>query len=465
MVELFAIIDVETTGGSARFERITEIAIVLHDGVRELDRFSTLLNPERSIPYNITMLTGITNEMTATAPRFFEVAKRIVEMTDGAVFVAHNAKFDYSFVQEEFARLGYPYKRKTLCTVKLARKAMPGLPSYSLSNLKKHLGIFAERSHRALDDTLATAQLFERIYAMDEGPRLVQTMARQSVKEMKLPEGLSVDRLNEAPEACGVYYLHASDGGVLYVGKSLNIRKRIYEHFCDNSSKGQKLRAGVADFSYAVTGSELAALLIESGEIKRLQPPVNRARRARSFAGKVYAYTDEAGYLRFSCVKPSNQNAKMARPVREYSKADHAVAHLGKLCEANGLCLNLCGIAPQKNPCFNYHIGKCSGACIGLEPAEDYNERAYRALAALKKGLEGTFLIVDPSAAQDKVQTVFGVREGAYQGMAAFDSDEAPRPDEIWDYLKNPYPYDPDIPAIIGGYLQSDKRRCRVIRF
>ncbi|MFN4080451.1 MAG: exonuclease domain-containing protein [Saprospiraceae bacterium] len=465
MAGLFAIIDVETTGGSARFERITEIAIVLHDGVRELDRFSTLLNPERSIPYNITMLTGITNEMTATAPRFFEVARQIVEMTDGAVFVAHNARFDYSFVQEEFARLGYPYKRQTLCTVKLARKAMPGLPSYSLSNLKKQLGIIAERSHRALDDTLATAQLFERIFAMDEGPRLIQSMARQSIKEMKLPEGLSAERLNEAPEACGVYYLHASDGGVLYVGKSLNIRKRIYEHFSDNSAKGQKLRAGVADFSYTVTGSELAALLIESGEIKRLQPPVNRARRARSFAGKVYAHTDEAGYLRFSCVKPPNQSFKMVRPLREYSKADHAVAHLSKLCDTNELCLYLCGIAPHKSPCFNYHVGKCSGACIGLESPEDYNERAHRALATLKKGLEGTFLIVDPAAPAGNTQTVFGVRQGAYQGMATLDCDEAPRPDEIWDYLKNPYPYDPDIPAIICGYLQSGKRRCQVIRF
>ena len=460
MAQLFAIVDVETTGGNARFERITEIAIVLHDGLRELERFSTLLNPERSIPYNITMLTGITNEMTADAPRFFEVAKRIVEMTEGAVFVAHNVKFDYEFVREEFARLGYPYKRPMLCTVKLARKALPGLSSYSLSNLKKHLDIHAERSHRALDDTLATAQLFERIFATDEGPQLVRTMIRQSAKQMKLPEGLSVERIEQAPESCGIYYLHASDGGILYVGKSLNIRKRIYEHFSDATSKGEKLRTNVADFSFTVTGSELTALLIESGEIKRLQPPVNRARRARNFAGKTYAYTDEAGYLRFSLTRPKGVSVQ---PVREYPKTEHAAAHLSKLCEVHELCLALCGIDPKKSPCFNYHIQKCRGACVGLESSDAYNERAQAAQAILQKGLQGTFLIVDPSAAQSDAYTVFGVRDGVYQGMATFDRSDAPTPDEVWESLHNPYPYDPDIPAIIGGYLQSGKHRCRII--
>jgi DNA polymerase-3 subunit epsilon len=159
----YAIIDIETTGGTARHERITEIAIVLHDGTQVLDTFSSLVNPERSIPWNITQITGITDEMVAQAPKFYEIAKTIVELTEDAIFVAHNVSFDYSFVKEEFARLGYPYARKQLCTVRLSRQVFPGLPSYSLSNLKKHFNIYAEKSHRALDDTLATVELFERI--------------------------------------------------------------------------------------------------------------------------------------------------------------------------------------------------------------------------------------------------------------------------------------------------------------
>ena len=166
---MYAIIDVETTGGSARWERITEIAIVLHDGAKVVDTYSTLLNPDRSIPWNITRITGITDDMVADAPRFFEVAKQIVQMTENCIFVAHNVSFDYSFIKEEFSRLGYDYSRKQLCTVRLARKVFPGLPSYSLSNLKRHFGIHAEQSHRALDDTLATVKLFELILGEQHG--------------------------------------------------------------------------------------------------------------------------------------------------------------------------------------------------------------------------------------------------------------------------------------------------------
>jgi DNA polymerase III subunit epsilon len=268
---MFAIIDVETTGGTARFERITEIAIVLHDGEKIVDTFSTLLNPERSIPWNITQLTGITDQMVADAPKFYEVAKKIVEMTEDAVFVAHNVSFDYNFVREEFARFGYTYTRKQLCTVRMARKTFPGLPSYSLSNLKKHFGIQAKRAHRALDDTLATVEVFEKILAAG-GVKDAKMLLRQTLREAKFPTGIGMERIDAIPEACGVYYLYDKHGNVMYVGKSLNIRKRLLEHFADTSAKGEKLRAGVADISYEVTGSELVALLLESAEIKRLQP-------------------------------------------------------------------------------------------------------------------------------------------------------------------------------------------------
>ncbi|NUM82260.1 GIY-YIG nuclease family protein, partial [bacterium] len=237
--------------------------IVLHDGTQVLDTFTTLLNPERSIPWSITQLTGITDEMVAHAPRFYEVAKQIVEMTEGAIFVAHNVSFDFSFVREEFARLGYTYSRKQLCTVRLARKVFPGLPSYSLSNLKRHFDIYAENSHRALDDTLATVQIFERILTAQQGKDNIKTLVNHGVRETKLPQNITLERLHAAPDACGVYYLHDERGEVIYVGKSLNIRKRLFEHFADQTPKGEKMRAGVADFSYEITGSELVALLLD----------------------------------------------------------------------------------------------------------------------------------------------------------------------------------------------------------
>lgn len=307
---MYAIIDIETTGGTARYERITEIAIVLHDGEKVEAEYSTLVNPEKSIPWNITQITGITDEMVAEAPRFFEVAKQIVELTEGRIFVAHNVSFDYSFVKEEFARLGYEFNRRQLCTVRLARKVFPGLKSYSLSNLKRHFNIHADKSHRALDDTLATTRLFELMLAEQDGRAKIRTLVNQGVKETRLPPGITLERLHTIPESCGVYYLHDESGNVIYVGKSLNIRKRLFEHFSDMSPKGEKMRQGVADISFEITGSELAALLLESNEIKRLQPRINRALRIRNFAAGIYTYTDVQGYKRLVFGKKRQKTRK-----------------------------------------------------------------------------------------------------------------------------------------------------------
>ena len=277
--KLFAIIDVETTGGRADRERITEIAIVLHDGYTVIDKFSTLLNPERSIPYNITKITGITDAMVINAPKFYEVAKQIVEFTENAVFVAHNVRFDYAFIQEEFKRLGFTYSRKQLCTVKLSRKNFPEIKSHALGNLIKHWGIEVADRHRALDDALATAVVFEKILHKNRQDQPVNEWLEDGFKETVLPKNVNQGLLESLPERTGIYYFHDKDGTVIYVGKSLNIRKRVFEHFNDKTNKGDKLSESISDISYEVTGSELVALLLEDHEIKRLRPRINRAQR------------------------------------------------------------------------------------------------------------------------------------------------------------------------------------------
>ena len=172
---MYAIIDIETTGQAANTGRITEIAIFVHDGFAITDSFSSLINPECYIPGFITNLTGIDNEMVRTAPRFYEIAKRIVEMTQDNVFVAHNVSFDYKFIQHEFKRLGYNYQRNTMCTVRMGRKFLPGYKSYSLGRLCEELGITINGRHRAAGDALATVKLFELI------------LARKALKESKQP--------------------------------------------------------------------------------------------------------------------------------------------------------------------------------------------------------------------------------------------------------------------------------------
>lgn len=452
---MYAIIDVETTGGTARFERITEIAIVLHDGEKVVDTFSTLINPERSIPWGITQLTGITDEMVAQAPKFFEVARQIVELTEGAVFVAHNVSFDYSFVREEFARLGYTYFRKQLCTVRLSRKVFPGLPSYSLGNLKRHFGIHAERSHRALDDTLATAKIFELILAEQSG-KTIKSLVNYGIRESKLPPAITLERLHSVPETCGVYYLHDERGEVIYVGKSLNIRKRLFEHFADSTPKGEKLRAGAADISYEVTGSELVALLLESAEIKRLLPRVNRALRIRTYAGCIFTYTDQNGYRCLAAGKRTSRNARKLELVADYPKASSAREHLQSIVRQYELCYRLSNLDASERACFHYSIKQCHGACIGEESPADYNERVAQALESLNRRLAGSFFIIEPGRSPGE-QAVVGVQDGRFIGYGYFDASlGAYGTEDLLETLDRPFD-DPDAGRIIRGYVEGKK--------
>lgn len=457
---MYAIIDVETTGGVARYERITEIAIVLHDGDKVLNTFSTLLNPERSIPRQITQLTGITDQMVAHAPKFFEVAKQIVQLTEGMIFVAHNVNFDYSFVREEFLRLGYDFQRRQLCTVRLARKVFPGLPSYSLSNLKKHFEIHADKSHRALDDTLATTRLFEKILAEQEGKSNIRALVNLGVKETKLPPNITLERLHAVPENCGVYYFHDSNGQVIYVGKSLNIRKRLFEHFADQSSKGDKLRLGVADVSWEVTGSELVALLHESAEIKRLQPAVNRAQRTRQYAGAIYAYTDLHGYRCLAFGKRSAKNDKNLELIAEYPKPDNARNYLQSLVYQHELCHRLTHLDSSEQACFHYNIKKCFGACVGEEPPEEYNVRVEMAVTKISKRLSGSFFFVEKGRTEAEVAVV-GVQEGRYLGYGFVSIDEGDRSVEDLLECLSIAVHDPDAGRIILGYVERHPKGIR----
>ena len=209
---MYAVIDIETTGGNAQHGKITEVAIFVFDGEKIVDEFSSLINPECPIPEYITRLTGITNEMVADAPKFYEVAKEIVEYTEGHVFVAHNVNFDYKFIQAEFAKLGYPYKRETLCTVRLSRKAIPGQPSYSLGKITKALGISLDNHHRAAADARATVDLLHYCMQQPHGEEALDSLLKGQRAGKEARKLLPSDTLNRLPESCGVYYFHDADG-------------------------------------------------------------------------------------------------------------------------------------------------------------------------------------------------------------------------------------------------------------
>lgn len=419
----YAIVDIETTGGLVKRDKITEIAIVLHDGEKVIDQYQTLINPERSIPAFITGLTGITNEMVADAPLFCEVAKDIVLKTEGAIFVAHNARFDYGFLREEFGRLGYTYTRKQLCTVRLSKKMLPQLKSHSLDSLIRYFSLPVDKRHRALDDALATAEVFKIITCMGQGANEMSDIINMGIKEAKLPASISLQFIHDLPEAAGVYYFHDADGQVIYVGKSIHIKKRVIQHFTEISNKSGKMQQRVHDITYTLTGSELIARLLENAEIKKLQPEINRAQRRKSFPYAIYYYFDESGYLELKVRKKNKIDAPGTAAIL-HELPDHASAtgYLRGLTDKYGLCMKKTDIDTGPGACFYHQVGKCGGACIGLEDPDEYNLRVREAVAATQQYKDEDFVITDQGRTPGEISMIL-MSKGRVMGWGYTDTE------------------------------------------
>ncbi len=272
---MYCVVDLETTGSKGN--KITEIAMVKFDGEKVVDEFSSLVNPECSIPYFITRLTGISDEMVAYAPKFYEIAKEVTLFMEGCTFVAHNVFFDFNVLKNEYRELGYDFKTDKLCTVRLARQHFPGHASYSLGKICADLGISIADRHRAKGDVDATVELFSMILKKTSKADLEQ--ASKTKSKIALPPKLAEDTLEKAPSETGVYYLKSEDGTVLYVGKSVDIKKRLASHFRVDLArkKDVELKNQVAKIEYQLTHNEFMALLLEAQEIKRLRPQFNTA--------------------------------------------------------------------------------------------------------------------------------------------------------------------------------------------
>lgn len=408
---MYAIIDIETTGGSPKFEKITEIAIIIHNGTCVTDEFTTLVNPEKSIPYHITSLTGISNEMVADSPKFFEIARKIVEMTDGMVFVAHNANFDYRFIKEEFARLGYDYKRNTLCTVKLSRKIIPGIKSYSLGNLCDELGIAINGRHRAMGDALATARLFDILLSV-EGNTKSNLFQPQSINLQSMHPSFDSGCISKLPGKTGVYYFLNENGDIIYIGKSNDIQTRIISHFSNNTTqKAINMKSQVVAIDYEVTGSELIALLLESEEIKRHKPRFNTAQRRTPTHCGIYNYMDHNGYM---CLSVENNANSDSEPLTSFNTQAEAKEFLNFLIQRYHLCQKLCGLYKSAGACFQHQLGDCNGACCGAESPEMYNQRVKKALSYFEYDTK-SFFILDKGRNNDEMSVV-QIKNGKYIG-------------------------------------------------
>jgi DNA polymerase III subunit epsilon len=453
---LYAIVDIETTGSVATQDRITEIAIFKHDGKKIVDQYSTFVNPERSIPPFISNLTGITNEMVKDAPKFFEVAKDIIEFTTDCVFVAHNVNFDYSFIKKEFNYLSYNYMRKTLCTVRLSRKLLPGHTSYSLGKLSKALDIELPKSlrHRAIGDAKATAEIFTLLMNINEQTDQFD-LFESELSTSILPPNIDIDIVANLPQETGVYYFHNKDGDIIYIGKSKNIKNRVTKHFSVDykSRKAIDFKNNIYSISYELTGSELVALLLESAEIKKYLPKYNKAQRRTVYPFGLYYETNEDGYINFFTERVSR--VEDLKPVTSFGNNKTAKNTLHRLAEQYELCQNLTSLGKPEDHCFFYQIKKCKGACMGEEEAEAYNLRAEKIL--LKYGQALTDIaIIGKGRRFDEASVVF-IENGTYKGFGYFDHTEAiTNSEDIINYISH-YEDNKDVRQIIIGYIRKNK--------
>lgn len=301
---LFAVVDIETTGGSADNSGITEIAVIVTNGQDILETFETLVDPQKYIPPFITNLTGITNEMVESAPTFSQIAPKIYSLLKEKVFVAHNVNFDYSFVKKQLAESGFPITEDKLCTVKYTRKIDPGHSSYSLSNICLRMGINNKAAHRAMGDTAATATLLHQMLARDTEKEW-EKMVFGKRQFIHLPTHLDPDVFHQLTEETGVYYLKGKKGEILYIGKAKNIKTRIKQHFSGDKSaaKNQSIYRNVAHIDVVLTGSELMATLIEDSEIRRYWPPLNKAQKTRIEKHHLCYYQDQNQNWRLCVLK------------------------------------------------------------------------------------------------------------------------------------------------------------------
>lgn len=446
---MYAIVDIETTGGKYNEEGITEIAIYKFDGHKIVDQFCSLVNPERSIQPFVVNLTGINSEMLKNAPKFYEVAKRIVEIMDGCILVAHNAQFDNRILTTEFDRLGYNFDKETLCTVELSKNIIPGLPSYSLGKLVRSLGIPLTDRHRAQGDAKATVELFKMLLNKDVEKEIVTASVKKDPKRQLEPKLL--DLIKEAPSETGVYYMHKADGSIIYIGKSKNIKKRLTQHFTNDKRKAKQIQLDVAAVTYELTGNDLIAQLKESEEIKKNKPIFNRALRRSLFSYQLNTRIDNHGYINL-VIEKADGRKKAITTFTNYQQAKNV---LFKITEEYGLCQRLTGLHKTDSSCFAYTIKECDGACIHEESPESYNERVTTFLK--KNSYENdNMLIIDKGRDVDE-HSVILIENGVYKGFGFYNLNFQINNLEILKSIISPMQNNRDAQHIIRAYLRKYK--------
>ncbi|SDA52688.1 DNA polymerase-3 subunit epsilon [Algoriphagus alkaliphilus] len=446
----FAIVDIETTGGSPRGAGITEIAVLIHDGVQIVTEWQTLINPEQQIPGYITGLTGIDNNMVRSAPTFSEIAEELWELLDDRVFVAHSVNFDFGFIREAFLKMGKVLNSQKLCTVRLSRKVFPGLGSYSLGRICESQKIPILARHRAMGDAKATALLFDQM--IRDRQNIIFSSLKRNAGETFLPPHFPLTKFKQIPEACGVYYMLNTKGKVIYVGKALNIRERFKGHFSGQvlPQLKQQLKTEVVDLQWQLTGTEFMALLFETLEIKRLWPTYNSALKMPKTLWGLFHYQDGSGYYRFQVAKVS----KNLRPLETFFSSEEANQFLKSGIETYQLCQKLSGL--RKVTCQVLQDETCLGACNSSENPLTYNERVEDFIQGIKKSKKDLMLNLPGREEGENAYCYF--EGGMLSRYSYLKSPDFPDPNDLETVPKVPETF-----YILRQYIhQIDAAKIRV---
>ena len=383
-----AFVDLETTGANPVRDRITEIGIVrVEDG--HATRWSTLVNPGCRIPPFIQTLTGITPEMVADAPCFEALADEIQSRLTGYTFVAHNARFDYGFLKNEFKRMGRRFQANVVCTVKLSRCLFPQFHKHSLDSLIERHGLMADDRHRALADAELIWQFWQKLQ-IQPGPAALDDAMRQQFVQPSLPPHLDPGVLDDLPDLPGVYLFYGEDDVLLYVGKSVNLRQRVLSHFQADTRAFRELRISqqIRRIEWRETVGELGALLLESWLVKARQPVHNRALRRASELCTWQLVERAAGDFRPQLVCGEDLDLTKNRDCFGiFASKREATRALASIAEANQLCLATLGLEKttvKGRPCFAFQLNQCRGVCVGKESPGLHSARLMAALARLK---------------------------------------------------------------------------------
>ncbi|VVE42688.1 exonuclease domain-containing protein [Pandoraea fibrosis] len=451
-------VDLETTGGNALEDRITEIGVV-EVGPHGIEQWSTLLDPAEPIPPFIQQLTGITNEMVRGQPSFETLAQGLAERLHGKLFVAHNARFDYGFLKNEFRRAGIRFQADVLCTVRLSRLLFPTAARHGLDALIARFGLAPLGRHRALADADLLWQFWQKIHTI-YAPDLIEQAVQRVTKRSSQPPQLPDEAIDALPDSPGVYLFYGEGDTLLYVGKSVDIRSRVRSHFSSDHQVAKDLRISqeIRRVEARRTTGELGALLLESQLVKQLQPVHNRQLRRASnlYSWQLAADSDTPQLVSAKTVDFASAEALYGT----FSSRASAENALRALADEHRLCCAQLGLEKTAagRPCFGYQVKRCDGVCVGDAPLAAHTERVREALTTLQLDTwpyDGPIAIEEHGTGARADDVEYHVID-RWQYLGSATSREALN--RLVDSMPAVTGFDPDIYRLLGRRLAASRQ-------